>query len=220
MKLITPSNPNMLVPGSQSMREGTKLFDPFNFVHGNVVKSPNEIFSSPWLIRLQEMLGSLHNPSKPVSVVFSDSEYVDSLLNWLIASQVRIEPPLRNLIVVCLDKIVFSMLDHRDISSILIDPAMILNTNAGEGIKKKYSYILIVRLVVYRIITYFGYDVVSYDTDAILMKNLQPLFEKYQDSDIIGSASNYPFDLGRLWGFTLCMGVIRLRSSPNSGTYS
>lgn len=208
---IGHSNSNMLVPALQSMTGANKPPIPFYFVNGKFVKSPEDIFSLPWFSRLQEILRSFQNPAKLASVVFSDSKYLDSLLNWLISSQVKIKPPLGNLIVVSLDKIVFDMLDHRDIPSILVDPAMVLNANE-DITKNKFAHIWIIRFVVLRMITHLGYDVISYDTDAILMKNLQPLLEKYQDYDIVGSAGTFPVPLSQLWGATICMGVVRFRS--------
>lgn len=95
---------------------------------------------------------------------------------------------------------------------------MVLKLGARfRQVDPEYSYVWIIRMVVYRLINYFGYDVVSYDTDAIPLRNLQPVFDKYRDHDIIGSAGHFPFHLGRAWGFTLCMGVVRFKSNANTG---
>ena len=215
----TPPTPYAVLPDFQTVAKSpTEPSIPFHFPHPNYTRSTQEILAGPWVARLHRKLNSLPvQNSKQVSIVFSDSSYADSLLNWLIASQVRLESPIENFIVVCLDKNVFSLLDSRDIPSILVDKAKVLKPNAK--FQHDYSSVWIVRMIVYRLINYFGYDVVSYDTDAIPLRNLQPVFDDYQDHDIVGSAGIYPFGLGRIWGFTMCMGVIRFRSTTKMGKF-
>ncbi len=58
-----------------------------------------------------------------------------------------------------------------------------------------------------------------YDSDAFILKNPQELFDLYPGSHVIGSESYMPFDLHKKWGVTLCMGVVLIRASSETGRY-
>jgi len=215
----TPPTPYAVLPDFQTVAKSpTEPPIPFHIPHPNYTRTIQDIFSSPWVALLHRKLNTLPvQNTKQVSVVFSDSSYVESLLNWLVASQVILESPIENVIVICLDKDIFSLLDSKAIPSILVDRDVIFKP--GVEFEHRYSSVWIVRMIVYRLISYFGYDIVSYDTDAVPLRSLQPIFDKYRDYDIIGSAGIYPFSLGRAWGFTMCMGIVRFRSSARMGEY-
>lgn len=179
------------------------------------LKSTEEVLGSAWVLRLRELIGKIHL-RKQVTIVFSNSDYMESLLNWLIAARVQLSPPLANMLIVCLDVDVCRILHRRNISSLHIDPTTVVNSTHLEG--KEYRYtVWMVRYVVFRMINYWGYDFVAYDTDALIVKNPQELFDRHRSSDIVGSAGKFPHALGRQWGFTICMGVILFRSSPRTG---
>lgn len=188
---------------------------PLHLPYSHVTRSVDEILASSWIARLHNLLRKTHQAMQ-VSVILSNVDYLENLLNWLIAAQVRVKPPVKNVIVICLDLETFSLLNERDIPSIYINPDAVIRP--GAKMKSRLSHIWIIRCVLYRLINYFGFDVASYDSDAIILKNPQPLFEQHGDSDVIGSAGRYPFELGRQWGFTLCMGVVLFRNTPRTGT--
>ena len=215
---LPPPTPNVVLPDFQAIAESPmKPPIPFYFPYPSMTKTPKEMFSGPWVGKLHKKLSSMPLQAvKQVSIVFSDSGYTESLLNWLIAAQVRLKSPLKNVLVICLDEVIFNLLTSNNIPAIIVNKRMVLKPDALLK-KADIDSVWIIRMTVYRMINYFGYDVVSYDADAVPLKNLQPVFEKYEDHDIIGSAGNFPFDLGRAWGFTMCMGVIRFRSSTNTG---
>ena len=64
---------------------------------------------------------------------------------------------------------------------------------------------------------HWDYDVVMYDSDAVVLKNPQPLFDASPDVELIGSAGKGPESIGRVWGRTICTGVLLMRSSPALG---
>ena len=210
-----PSPPrNFLTSDSELNVKSVRLL---HFLHDKQVRMEVKRLASPWISKLQDLLHKVHL-RKQVSVVFSNLDYLEILLNWLINAKVRAKPPLKNVMVVCLDRAVFDILDHGGISSIFIDPNTVISSDAH--MISNSSYIWIIRCVVYRLINYLGYDVVSYDSDAIVLKDPGLLFKQYQNSDIIGSPGVYPYDLSKEWGFTLCMGVIMFRSTPRTGEQS
>lgn len=193
----------------------TRPMRPPQFLHNDLVKSTEAILSAPWVAKLKQML-SASGEKKQITAVFANSDYTESVLNWLIASKVRLQPPLEDVIVFCLDKEIFNVLHQRDIPSIYINPDTVANRTRLNELKYQYR-IWMARFVVYRLVNYLGHDIVSYDADAIVLRNPKSLFEEHRYSDIISSAGKFPFPLGRLWGFTTCMGVILFRSNPRTG---
>lgn len=182
-----------------------------HFSRHEMLKSTNVILGAPWVSTLKKML-DLPGAGKQVVVVFGTSNYLESVLNWLVAATVRLEPPLENVIVFCLDLKIFNALTSRKIPAIFVDPKTVVNVAWVQ-----MQQIWLVRMVVYRLINYLGHDVMAYDSDAIVLRNPQKLLERHQDSDIISSPGTFPPKMGRVWGFTACMGVILVRSSPRTG---
>lgn len=186
------------------------------------IKPLEMIMQTPWATKLQNTLAKmtfqiksvdLQQSRKQVTVVFGDSKYASSLLNWLVSALVATNPPLRNIIVISLDEELQELLDKRDIKSVHVNP----DTVTCGQIKRKISQIWITRCVVYQLLNHWGYDVMAYDTDAIVLRNLQDILDTFGESDIIGSAGGYPFNLGAKWGQTLCMGVVLFKSTRKTG---
>ena len=198
------------------------------FGHGNAVKSLSSIMKSPWVSMLRNLLNKKFElstpnvnstsqqqvpPRKQITVIVSNTNYTLSLLNWLVAALIKTSPPLENVIVVSLDGTLQALLERKEITSVYINPETVTN---GE-METKTSHIWITRCVVYRLLNHWGYDVMAYDTDAIVLKNLQPILDAHPKSDIVASAGSYPFQLGHKWGLTLCMGVILIKNTTNTG---
>jgi hypothetical protein len=205
--LPTPRSPT---PLSQLTPRRPTL--PPKLFNKRVIKSTKSILRSSWVTKLQDKLKEVQSQNQ-VTVVFANSDYLESLLNWLIAAKVRLPQPVTNELVVCLDRDIFNVLNRRDIPSVYIQPSTVVD-------KTKLSFqqmIWMMRLVVFRLINYWGFDVASYDSDAVIMKNPQELYESHLSSDIVGSSGTFPSALGKKWGFTLCMGVILFRSTPRTG---
>ncbi|CAH1786154.1 unnamed protein product, partial [Owenia fusiformis] len=63
---------------------------------------------------------------------------------------------------------------------------------------------------------YLGFNkVLNFDTDAIPYQNVLEYLDRFPDSDIIATTGTFPKNIHSKWGFTLCMGVLELRNSPN-----
>ena len=75
-------------------------------------------------------------------------------------------------------------------------------------------------MTVLRLITHWGYDVVMYDSDAIVLQDPQPLFDGFPGVELVGSAGQGPASIGHMWGRTLCTGVLLLRSTHHLGTHT
>ena len=75
----------------------------------------------------------------------------------------------------------------------------------------------IVRLTLFRLMNHWKYDVVMYDSDAVVLKDPQSLFDSYPGVELVGSAGKGPESIGHIWGRTICTGVLLMRTSPALG---
>ena len=186
------------------------------------IKPLEMLMQAPWISKLQDILANmtfsgsvdLQQPHRQVTVVFGDAkQYALGLLNWLVSALVMTSPPLTNIIVISLDEELQALLDNKDIASVHVKPETV---TCGQ-IKRKLSRIWITRYAVYMLLNHWGYDVMAYDTDAIVLRNLQDILNTFGESDIIGSAGGYPRNLTIKWGQTLCMGVVLFKSTRKTG---
>lgn len=186
------------------------------------IKRLDVIKQSPWVFRLRNVLTEMKFQRKrmdahqQVTIVFGDADYALSLLNWLVSALVRTSPPLKNVIVISIDEGLQALLDRKEIRSVLVNP----ETITCGVVRRKISRIWVARCAVYRLLNHWGYDVMAYDTDSIVFRNLQDILDAYPESDIVGSAGYYPFELGAKWGQTLCLGVVLFRSTRNTGEFT
>ena len=183
------------------------------FAHPEAVRPLKDLLKAPWVTPLQNVLSNI--TGRQVNVVLANSKYLPSIVNWLIAALVQATPPLDNVLVIALDKPLHLFLKDKNIPLVYIDPWSVIDQDAR--LVGAYAHIWVTRLAIFRLLNHWGYDVANYDTDAVVLKNLQPLFNKYWDSDVIGSAGSFPQKLGRKWGQTFCMGVSLFRSTKKTG---
>ena len=179
-----------------------------------VYKPVKEIVVASWMKPLLQILSSFEG--NQVTLVIANNAYRDVLLNWLISAQLVSKPPLENIIVVSLDHDLYSLLHSRDIPSIQAPFSTVLNTK--HRFRRFFELIMMMRLGFMRLINRLGYDCAMYDIDAIILKNPQPLYDKWADVDIIGSRGQLPRELWRRWGVTICIGAVFIRSNSRTGT--
>ena len=189
------------------------------------IKPLEMIMQTSWAPKLQKILANmtfsgslvdLEQPRKQVTVVFGNAQRYESslfVINWLVSALVMTSPPLKNIIIISLDEKLQALLDNKDIASVHVNP----ETVTCGRIKRKVSRVWITRCVVYMLLNHWGYDVMAYDTDAIVLKNLQGVLDSFGESDIIGSAGGYPRNLVIKWGQTLCMGAVLFKSTTKTG---
>ncbi len=190
-----------------------EIKQPFHFPQPQFSRPDWELLQSDWVAMLKEFLSRVNG--KQVSMVTSTQEHQDVLVNWLISAYVVASPPLENVLVLSLGETLHQLLVRRSIDSLLVTPDMVIHPNAG--IDAPFSQVHIVRLTVLRLLAHYGFSVVNYDCDAIVLKNPQILFEKFRDADIIGTFGKGPQHLFHRWGVTLNTGVMLFRSNPKTG---
>ena len=150
-----------------------------------------------------------------MSLVTATQEHEDVLINWLISAYMVAILPLNNVLVLSLSQPLHKLLVSRSIPSLYVSPTMIIKPQAE--VNRTFSQVHIVRLTVMRLIVHYGFDLVNYDCDAIVLRNPQILFEKYRDADIIGTFGKGPMHLYIKWSVTLNTGVLLFRSNERVG---
>ncbi|CAH1781649.1 unnamed protein product, partial [Owenia fusiformis] len=71
--------------------------------------------------------------------------------------------------------------------------------------------------MLWRLVNYLGYDIVTFDTDALPVHHPSDVFDRFPRADLIGSQNGrYPFSLVSYWQLrTINMGMVLMRSSLN-----
>ena len=181
--------------------------------NSHVLRPLREILKSSWLAEMKTILKNMTN--RQVNMVVAESKYLPSLLNWLIAALIKTKSPLENVLIVALDERLHLFLHGKGVPSVYINRSNVIIPNARLIM---YSDVWIIRLTIVRLLHYWGYDIANYDTDAIIIfKNIQPVLDKYWDSDVIGSEGI--FHWRRWWELRpmFCMGFFLFRSSKKTG---
>lgn len=152
-----------------------------------------------------------------ITLLLANSAVIDMLLNWLIlATSVNSFVNLDSVLVIAMDQPVCKLMQEKRIKSVLVSPQEWLNN------KIRFQSIRgLTRLSVARVLSYMGYDTLIYDLDALPLKDIQPFFNLYPDSEIVGSMGIFPVPLRKKWNkaHTLCTGVILIRSTEKTGIY-
>ena len=204
------------VGDASKMARGFPFRDDFFFPRPNIMRPLNEISQSPWLKELLRYLSG-YNYSREISLVTSNSKYTDVLLNWLISATVKSNIPAKSILIISLDMTIHRLLLAKQFSSILVPPRSLINSHVTFS--QPFDEVMMTRLAVMRIINHFGHGFVMYDSDAVLLKDPQPLYDAIPHEDIIGSVGKIPYDLAAEWGITICIGVVLIRSSPRVGKH-
>ena len=189
------------------------IHEPFNFPLPHHSRRKRDLLQSPWVDDLQAFLRGVRGTQ--VSMVTASVEHQDVLMNWLISATLVASPPLQNILVLTLDRSVFHLVSRRNISTLYVSEGMVFSPSAN--VTRRFSQVHVVRLTVLRLLNHYGFSVVNYDCDAILLKNPQPIFDGHKDADLIGTFGKGPGQLYVKWGITLNTGVMLLRSNPKIG---
>ena len=189
---------------------------PFHFPQPRYSLSTRQLLQSQWVTNLQTFLRTVQG--KQVSVVTSSIEHTDILFNWLISAYLVAKPPLKNVLVLTLDKSLHDLAEDHGFASLYVSPEMVIDPKAQ--IHRVFSQVHVVRLAVLRLMNHYGYDVVNYDCDAILLKNPQTVFDSHKEADMIGTFGKGPNHLYTKWGVTLNTGVMLLRSNAKLGKFT
>ena len=179
----------------------------------SITLQSTELLQQQWVGDLKRILEGISPESPPVHIIAGNYKYREVLLNWLISAKVRVNPPLTNIIVLSIDSPLCDLLNKRNVTCV--------HAHWKEYLIKEltspFAAILVLRITAIRLLNYWGYDAANIDTDALILKNPEPLYEEFSDSDLVAGYGRFPFDLGSKWRETICGGAVMIRSTLNSG---
>ena len=192
------------------------------FPYPKITRQPQEILNSPWATKMKAKLEAA-NVGKQLTYVTVSMNYISVLINWLIHAKLNALPLMENLLVVCMDKLSCEVLSRKGVLSNKVKINEIIYSIKDMEGSAIFSARVITRLTVLRLLNYWGYDVLVMDIDALLINNIQPIFDHFSDSDIIVSTANasncLPSFARKAWGFCLCIGLTLIRSNTNTGKF-
>ena len=183
-------------------------------------RSLKEILAEDWVCDLQTFLKNVDKDKHIVNMIAANSNFTDPLLNWLIASLMRLDEPMVDVIVISLDKDLHDLLIGRGIPSLLVTPGSVMHTEDFPEVYHKHNGFYQARMMVMRLINHWGYDAANYDTDAVMLRNPQAIYDAPENADVdifAGFAISFPPVLHKKWGATLCNGAWLVRSNARTG---
>ena len=181
------------------------------------LKNEEEFKEAKWQKTLHDHLLTLNETY--VNMVNGDYEHRVIVENWIVAAVTVLRPPLKNVLIMSLDHKLCDFLansshtGHLPITCFVTSVDSVLTANASQ----EWIIRTMVRPITVRLINYWGYDVATYDSDAVVLKNPQDLYQKYQSTHLLSSASVWPKNLAEPWGFTLCTGAVLFKASSEMG---
>ena len=195
--------------------------EPFSLPFPEESYSVQTVLARPWVKQLKDFLKTIDPPGQLVNMIVANYDYQDVVVNWLVSARLKASPPLENILVVALDLPLSQFLKERGFASILLEPHTLL-----ERIPETYAKFQIhrcgaapARLTVLRFINHWGFDVANYDPDAIMLKNMDPVYNAMPDVDLFGGYGEWPVVFSARWGTALCVGSWMLRASPVMGEH-
>ena len=222
-----PSLAGLATSGSRMILPKQKRFllfpDHDTLPHHEYLKSSEELKNTTWVADLHHYLMTLNRNVTPhVNLVFADYKHRMLVVNWVVAATLKVKPPLHNVLVLSLDQLLCNFLassmlymNHPPDITCIAAPVDTMLSSKGDNL---WRASMMIRPIILRLINYWGFDVATYDSDAVVLKNPQTLFEKYTH-DILSSASMWPDSQAEPWGFTLCAGAILYRATSATGIY-
>ena len=155
---------------------------------------------------------------KQVTLLVCDKGYLDVLVNWLAHAILYASHPVDSILIIAFDTYTYHLLHHKGFHSVYIPLDTVISPEVPPSVKR-LRRMWITRLTFIRLINYWGYSVLVIDTDALMIRNIQPLLDKFDTSDIIASGGSHPTGYSRKWKApTMCMGFILIKCSPATGS--
>ena len=194
---------------------GTTAFtiaDNFVFPHAlNTFKDVKKIASTKW-VRDLALIMTRWPINQTVIVVSGNANFQKPLLNWLISAVLKANVSLDHILILSADQNLHKLLQRRNIGSIFVPPSSVYD---NKTIKlSTHKLITYLRFAVVRLLNHWGFTVAHYDSDALLLKDMQEIFEKYPSSSIVASIA-----VG-LYEVNMCAGAILFRSNQEIGIFN
>ena len=155
--------------------------------------------------------------SKQLTLLICSKDYLEVLVNWLAQAVLHAHHPVDSILIIATDSFTQDVMHHKGIHSVFISVDAVVYL---KGLSRKIEPIWITKLSVIRLLNHWNYNVLAFDTDALMMKDVQPLLDKFSTSDIVSSTSKHPLECFRKWKVpTMNVGAILYKSSPATGSF-
>ena len=193
------------------------LFDlDLTLPNPHILKDRVTLHTISWIRNLRDTMS--HYQHKQVNIILANWNYKDLLLNWIITATVVAKMDLETILVLSMDENLHNLLSKKGIISLCMPPQEWMKIYHLGRKKNFLSSLFMSRMAVQRVLNHWGFDVANYDSDAMVIKNLQPVLDSHAHSDIVGSKGTFPRVLSKKWkGSTLCYGVQLIRSTNRTG---
>ena len=168
--------------------------------------------NTEWVCNLYRKVKQLKE--RQVTMLVCNKDYLHVLINWLAHAVLYAFYPANSILIIAFDSFTHSVLENKGFHSVYILPEAVANAKTKDSV----AHVWITRITVARLLNYWNYSVLEFDSDAIMISNIQPILNNFSNSDIIASGGTFPFDLYKKWKTpTICMGVILFKCSPATG---
>jgi hypothetical protein len=136
-----------------------------------------------------------------VVIAFADYNYRDVLMNWLVAMATQ---GIENYLVIALDTQLHALLVERRIP-------VVLSELSGD-----LRALWIRRIEIFASLCAAGVDFIHSDVDAVWLRDPEPFLQELQADLIVSQGTVWPPDVHRQFGFVVCCGFFKLRSTAVS----
>jgi len=161
----------------------------------------------------------LHQITQPagsqITLLMCSEQYLGVLINWLAYTALQELLTIKDTVILSLDNTTHQTLRHKGFQSVFVPKDYIIQPNSS------INHLLtawVTRLTVIHVLNSWNFSVLVIDSDAMILKDMRPLFELFKTADIVASSGVYPFELNKMWKRpTLCMGVSLFKSTKATG---
>ena len=164
---------------------------------------------------VQDLYQITHQAGPQITLLMCNKHYLSVVINWLAYTALQALLSVKDIVILSLDNATHQVFKHKGFNSVLVPKHSIIQPNFNI---KQLSAAWVTRLMVIRLLNSWKYNVLLIDSDAMIIKDIRPLFENFPTADIIASSGTWPFDLHDEWkGPTLCMGVSFFKATKGTG---
>eukprot|EP00927_Polykrikos_kofoidii_P086551 TRINITY_DN9731_c0_g3_i1.p1 TRINITY_DN9731_c0_g3~~TRINITY_DN9731_c0_g3_i1.p1 ORF type:complete len:726 (+),score=126.97 TRINITY_DN9731_c0_g3_i1:52-2229(+) len=153
--------------------------------------------------------------SRTVTLLFSNSDYAEALLNWFLVAR-STGAIGQNFAIVCLDNLMESLLRAHGEDCFPARPNFYMHL---DGSIAALGPLWMLRLRIVQDLLDEGLDIVLSDSDALWLKDPFPAISKAVEetrADVVASRGRHPANVLKNWGTTACMGFVFFRSTSGS----
>ena len=201
--------------------EKTNITTGLVFPYPGLTFPPDKMLRLQWAVDFKAKLDAARLDKQAVLLMIKFDQF-PSLINWLGHARRHAASLLKKLIVVSFDEQSHYTLLRKGIFSALVqvrDVVTSLSTSEDDCSRAE----MIARFTLLRILSYWGYDVLHMDSDVIIMKDIQPILDHFNDTaDIITSTLENkcaPADAYDTWKFCISLKFVLIRNTLGAGKF-